>query len=144
MKGTYKVLEKVAISDAAFEAQGDTLSNLFGACAHALMDTLVDTNTVGNSYKHEIKLQNKDIEKLLYDFLEELIYLKDKEAVVFSACDVDVQEEKGMYTLDAVLNGEKINLKKHKLGQDVKAITLHMFKVEKKGKGYLATFVLDI
>jgi SHS2 domain-containing protein len=144
MAGRYKVLEKVAISDAAFEARGDTLSDLFGACAYALMDTLVKTTTVGNSYKHTIQLQNKDIEKLLYDLLEELIYLKDKDAVVFSACDVIVKEDKNIYNLDATLKGEKINLKKHKLGQDVKAITMHMFKVEKKGKGYLATFVLDI
>lgn len=144
MAGSYKVLEKIAIADFAFEAKADTLNEIFQVCARAMMDTLVNVKTVGDSYSHEITLENKDIEKLLYDFLEELIYLKDVYAVVFSSCNVRIIENKGKYTLNSLIKGEKINQKKHALGMDVKAVTLHMFSVKKEGKGYKATVVLDI
>ncbi len=144
MAGSYKILEEVAIADFAFEAKADTLSDIFQVCASALMDTLVNVETVGNSYYHTIELENKDIEKLLYDFLEEIVYLKDKDAVVFSECDVEINEAKGKHFLIAFLKGEKINQKKQKLGMDVKAVTMHMFSLKKEGNGYKATVVLDI
>ena len=46
--------------------------------------------------------------------------------------------------LRAQLLGENIDPKKHKLKLDVKAVTLHMFRLQKKKNGWEAKFVLDI
>jgi len=141
MVGTYKLLEDVAISDAAFEAEGKNLNELFYACASALFDTLADVETVGESYVKEVILENKDIERLLFEFLEEIIYLKDVDSVVFKECVVNIDDS---YKLKAILKGEKINQKRHGLRSDVKAVTMHMFKLEKTSQGYMARIVLDI
>jgi len=138
---SYKFLEDIAIADAAFEAEGKTLSELFKSCALATFEVMVDTKKVKHKIKKKIELENKDLQDLLYDFLEELIYLKDKEALVFGKFNVKVKEG---YKLEAEVIGDKIDYKKQQLRSDVKAVTMHKFKVEKvKGK-YKAMVILDI
>ena len=48
------------------------------------------------------------------------------------------------YSLNAQLFGEKIDREKHELKNDIKAITLHMFKIEKTKKGYKSLVVVDV
>ena len=136
----FKFLEKVAIADIAFEAYGKNLNELFENCAMAVAETMVDVKTVEPKIKKEIKLENEKIDQLLFDFIGELIYLKDKDAFVFNKFDVDLKKNK----LKAICYGDKINMKKQTLRNDVKAITYHMYKVEKVKEGYKATIVLDV
>lgn len=49
-----------------------------------------------------------------------------------------------VYTLKGELYGEVLDPNKHKLHVDIKAITLHRFKVVQGEKGWEATVVLDI
>lgn len=136
----FKFLEKVAIADVAFEAYGKSLNELFTNVALAVEETMVDTKTIKPKINKEIELENERVEQLLFDFVQELIYLKDAEVLLFSKFEVDVKDGK----LRAVCYGEKINMKKQKLRNDVKAITYHMYKVEKLKAGYKATVVLDV
>lgn len=136
----FKFLEKVAIADVAFEAYGKNLNELFENCAMAVAETMADTKTVESKIKKEIKLENEKIDQLLFDFVQELIYLKDAEVLLFSKFDVDVKNGK----LKAICYGDKIDIKKQKLRNDVKAITYHMYKVEKLKDKYKVTIVLDV
>ena len=80
----FKFLEKVAIADIAFEAYGKNLNELFTNVAMAVAETMAEVKTVEPKFKKEIKLENEKIDGLLFDFVGELIYLKDKDAFVFS------------------------------------------------------------
>ena len=136
----FKFLEKVAIADIAFEAFGKNLKELFTNVAMAVAETMAEVKTVEPKIKKEIKLENEKVDGLLFDFVGELIYLKDKDAFVFNKFEIDIKEGK----LKAVCYGDKINMKKQTLRNDVKAITYHMYKVEKVKEGYKATIVLDV
>ena len=46
--------------------------------------------------------------------------------------------------MSAELTGEEINREKHELRNDIKAITLHMFKIEKTKDRYKALVVVDV
>ena len=46
--------------------------------------------------------------------------------------------------LSGEIYGEKINYNKHELCADVKAITLHKYKVEEINNEWKASFILDI
>ena len=50
------------------------------------------------------------------------------------------------HALDCVMLGEEIDRERHALRNDVKAVTMHMFGVKKKGRRgwWEATVVLDI
>lgn len=138
---SYKFLDDIAIADAAFEAEGKDLNELFRECAVATFEVMVDTKKVESKIKKVIKLENEDLEKLLYEFLEELIFLKDRDALVFGEFNIKIEEG---YKLEAEISGDKIDYKKQKLRSDVKAVTLHKFKVEKVGNKYKAFVILDI
>jgi SHS2 domain-containing protein len=88
-------------------------------------------------------LENSEIDGLLFDWLAEIIYLKDSEAMVFSKFEIKIKKDKD-YCLDAEIYGEEINQSRHELRCDVKAITFHLFEVYEKNRKWIARFILDI
>ena len=88
--------------------------------------------------------ENKNLDYLLFDFLEDLLVYKDSEQLLFSKFEVDVQEKDGVYSLSCNAYGEKLNPKKHEQKVDVKAITMHLFEVKKEGKLWKAQVLIDI
>ena len=141
---THKFIEDFATADIAFEASGKNLSELFISSAEALFEILANVKKVNKTIAREIGLKNKVIENLLYDFLSEILYIKDLDFMIFSNCNLKIKESKSGYELDAVVYGEKINPKKHELHSDAKAITLHQFSIDKTKNGYKAFVIVDI
>lgn len=143
----YKYLEDVSIADVAFEASGKTLGDMFESAGLAVTNTMVkDLKSVKPKIRKTIKLEAADIEKLLFNFLQEFVYWKDKDLLLFSKIKVKITEPKKAgqpYALAASLAGDKINNKKHEMLVDVKAVTWHLFSV-KKGKTWTCRVVLDI
>lgn len=142
MKG-YTFLPDIATADVAFEAYGKTLADLFTQCALATEDVMVDLRTVNKEIEKMITLENTYVDKLLFEFLEELIYLKDAEQVLFNEFSINI-EKKEKYKLQAICKGEKIHSETQDLRTDVKAVTLHLFKLEQLKTGFKAMIVLDI
>ena len=140
----YKVLEDVAIADIAFESQGKNLNKLFENSAFAIFEESADLEKVEVKEKYTVKLSATNIEDLLYDFLSEILFLKDTHSFLFKKSKVKIEKKVGNYDLKAELSGEPIDRKKHELRNDIKAITLHMFKVQKTKDGYKAVFVVDV
>lgn len=139
----YKFLEDVAIADIAYEAYGKNLNELFENAAFAIFELSADIKTINAKKKIEIRLENEKIDNLLYDFLSEILFLKDSKYVVFKRAKVSIKENK-KYELKAVLEGDTINPEKQQLENDIKAITMHMFELKKEKKGYKAVVVVDI
>ena len=142
----YKFLEDVAIADIAYEAYGKNLNELFENAALAIFELSANLKTVEAKKKLEIKLENEKIENLLYDFLSEILFLKDSKYMVFRNVKVKINEDKKKndFKLISALEGDKINSKKQKLENDIKAITMHMFELNKVKNGYQARIVVDI
>ncbi|MBS3051053.1 MAG: archease [Candidatus Aenigmarchaeota archaeon] len=142
---TYKYLEDVSIADVAFEATGRTLEEMFESAGLAVTNTMVkNLKSVKPKIRKTIKAKGKDVEKLLFNFLQEFVYWKDKDLLLFSKIKVTVREPKtGGYSLVAVLSGDKINVERHEMLVDVKAVTWHLFSV-KKEKKWTCRVVLDI
>jgi SHS2 domain-containing protein len=139
----FRFLEDVAIADAAFEAQGKTLEELFATCALATFEVMAQTKRVEPKEKIKIELEHDKIDALLFDWLAELIYLKDAKEMFFGKFDLKINK-KNKYILKGQVFGEKIDYKKHKVKVDVKAVTLHLFEVKKLKKNWKARIVLDI
>ncbi|NQU98141.1 archease [Candidatus Woesearchaeota archaeon] len=134
----FEYLEDVATADIAFRAEGNSLNELFENAAFALAETMADTSTLKDSIIRTIEVEEEDQEHLLFSFLSEMVYLRDVELLFFSKFEVNVEGNK----LSAKLYGEKLN-DNISLRNDVKAVTMHMLKIQKKDK-YYATVVLDI
>jgi len=139
----YKILEDIAIADIAIEAYGKDYNELFENNALAIFEESANIKTIKEKEKKTIKLSAENIEDLLFDFLSEILFLKDAYSIIFKKSTIKIKKNK-KYSLNAQLIGEKIDRDKHELRNDIKAITLHMFKVEKTKKGYKSLVVVDV
>ncbi|MBI2101009.1 archease [Candidatus Woesearchaeota archaeon] len=142
-KKRYKFLEDVAIADIAYEAYGKDLNELFENAALAVFELSADLKTVDAKEKIEFGLENEKIDNLLYDFLSEILFLKDSKYMVFNKVKVEIKQNK-KYNLKAIVEGDNINPQKQRLENDIKAVTMHMFEVKKEKNMWKAVVVVDI
>jgi SHS2 domain-containing protein len=55
-----------------------------------------------------------------------------------------IEERDGAYSLSATTVGEPLDARRHQQRADVKAVTLHDFRVEKTESGWKVRVLLDI
>lgn len=140
----YKFLEDVAIADVAFIATGKNIEEMFESAGLAVTNTMVkDLKSVKSNVTKTIKVSGDDIPMLLFNFLQEIIFLKDAKLLLFSKFDIKISKGKKM-KLTVKASGEKLNMKKHELLVDVKAVSMHNYKVEKTKSGWSASVILDV
>jgi len=139
----YKYLEHTA--DAKFQAFGKTLEEAFKNSALAMLNLMCDTAKVKSKTDKEIKVKGKDKESLLYNFLEELLFLLDsKRFVTGSIKSLKITGKSGEYWLNAGLSGD--NASKYSFFGQVKAITYNnmLVKENKKAKRFIIQAVVDL
>jgi SHS2 domain-containing protein len=141
----FHYVEEIGIADIAFEATGRDLPELFAAAADATMNVMIDNlDAIEPRETREIELSNDKIDMLLFDFLQELIYFKDAERLLLRVRDAQIGEKDAKYFLKTKAAGERLDAARHQQRADVKAVTLHDFRVEKIDGGWKATAILDI
>jgi len=142
---SYKYLEEIGTADIAFEAMGRDLPELFRSAADATMNVMIDNlDAIESRETRHIELSNDKIDMLLFDFLQELIFLKDAERLLLRVRDVELAEKDQEFFLRAEAAGEVLDATRHQQRADVKAVTLHGFSVEKYDSGWRAKVLLDI
>jgi protein archease len=141
----YTYLEDVGTADIAFEATGRDLPELFAAAADATINVMIDNiDAIEPREARQIELSNDNVEMLLFDFLQELIYFKDARRLLLRAREAHIDQKDGAYFLKAKVAGEQLDDTRHLQRADVKAVTLHGFSVEKQDSGWKAKVLLDI
>ena len=73
---SYKILEDEATADVAFEATGKTLDELFESLFLVTNSIMADLNKIRHKTKREFSLKEKTLEKLVFNFIDEIIFLK--------------------------------------------------------------------
>ncbi|HLE06534.1 MAG TPA: archease [Candidatus Nanoarchaeia archaeon] len=114
-------------ADVMFKAYGKDLGECFSNAGIAFFEVITDTNSVKPLISKSFSINSEDAKSLLYDFLEELLYLHETEHMVFSKFKVSIKDN----SLSAVVYGEKIN-KSHELRSMVKAVTYSNMVIDKK------------
>jgi len=140
--GKYRFLEDVAIADSAFEAEAESLEDLFRTCATATFEVMADTSTIEPKSKEDVELAGDNPDELLFDWLAELIYLKDSKSMLFGKFEIIIEQADG-FKLTAAAWGERADQKKHKVRVDVKAVTYHLLEVKQVDSKWMAKVVLD-
>ena len=133
----YKFLEHTA--DVKFQAFGKTLEEAFTNSALATAETMTKKTKIAEKTKWKIDASGKDLPSLLYNFLEELLFLLDVEDFLLSrVLKMNIKGEE----LVAEVTGDKAS--NYKITNDVKAITYNeMFVRERAGK-WTCQVVLDV
>ena len=131
-------------ADAKFKAYGKTIEEAFVNAARAMYTIILDQNSLKSAEVKEIHVEGHDEKALLYNFLEELIFLLD--ADFFAVKDVKkikISKIDREYVLEAEFHGQAltddIETEKH-----VKAITYNEMEITKTKTGVTVQVVLDL
>ena len=137
MNMKYQFLEHTA--DIKFQAFGKTIEKVFENSAIAMFKAMT-SERIRAKNKKKIKVKGRDKESLLYNFLEELLFLLDTKNFFLSRIKVKIDTEK--IELKAEIFGDDV--KKYKPHIDIKAVTYNeMFVKKEKGK-WVCQVVLDV
>ena len=142
VKQKFKLIEDTTSADFVFEAYGVSINELFANCALACFFAMTDPATVDPVKSFKLEVEGQRIEDLLYNFIAELIFIKDAEKVFLSQFNVDISTDNTI--LKAVVRGEPIDYNKHMIKTDVKAVTYHDLRVWTDKEGYSASMILDL
>ncbi|XP_045597036.2 protein archease-like [Procambarus clarkii] len=138
----YEYLDHPA--DVQIHAWGESLGEAFEQSAVAMFGYMTEIDTVEITDRQEIEASGHDIESLLYQFLDECLYIFSAEPF-FIARKVVVKEfNKEDFSLKAVLYGEEFSLEKHPQGTEVKAITYASMQVYDTGNQHELFVIIDI
>lgn len=141
--GRYTFLDDIALADCAVDIEGETLDDLFETAAAALARLMVDPATVELTEEREVVLEASELDMLLYDWLSEMIFLKDRDSRVFPRAHVRITGT-GPYRLSARVEGGVIDPSRTTLGADPKAVTFHQFSLRPVNGAWRARVVIDI
>src|SRR3989344_3675820 len=138
---SFKYLSHTA--DIKFRAYGKSLEEAFLNSAEAVKQAMTKDDVVGK-IKKGLGVMGDDIESLLYNFLEEIIFLLDAENFMISKVEnLIINKDKAGYSLKCDFLGDKSG--GYEFDEHIKAITYHDMKVEKKKEGsYEIEVVLDV
>jgi len=132
----FKFLEHTA--DIKFQAFGKDVKEVFENSALALKNIIFD-GKVEKKKKIKIKIRGKDFESLLYNFLEEFLFLFDSRNFLVS----EIQNLKiKKFQIDAEVLGD--DAKNYKIKQHVKAVTYNEMFVKQQKNKWIAQVVLDV
>jgi SHS2 domain-containing protein len=126
----FKFLEHTA--DVKFQAFGKNAEEVFENSALALKE-------VKEEKKETINAKGKDWESMLYNFLEEILYLLDAEDFLISKIK-EIKIDK--FKLKAVVLGD--DAKRYKFTNNVKAITYNEMFVKREKSKWTAQVVVDV
>jgi SHS2 domain-containing protein len=141
--GRYRFLEDVAVADCAIDLEGRDANDLFETAAVALADVMVDPATVPLRVARTVELEATALDLLLFDWLSELIYRKDRDREVFPSARVEVSGDAG-HRLRAKLRGDVLDPDRMALRADPKAVTFHQFALTPADGAWRARVVIDI
>ena len=136
----FEILEHTA--DIKFRAYGQTPEQMLENAATALFGSMTDLSKVQVKKTWKTELKSPDLEQLTYSWLSEIVFLFETESAVFSTFKVKL-DQKEDWTLEAEIGGERLDLKRHAFDNEVKAVTLHEFRV-KKNEVWCVQAVLDV
>jgi SHS2 domain-containing protein len=172
-RGRFEYLDDLTSADVAFRAEGDSLEALFTAAWEATLRVMIwlpgenerpdvsgrtkeggapalrrSESEPGTGLRHRVRrrfrLGAPNPELLLHDLLEELLYRKDAEGLLLELGSCRIEQDGGLWRLQAAAAGEAADPARHRLGIDVKAVTWHRFSLTQEQGRWQATVVLDV
>jgi SHS2 domain-containing protein len=133
----YRFLKHTA--DIKFQAFGKTEEEMFENASLALKEIMLKKIKIKNHIKKKFEVDGKDKESLLYNFLEEFLFLLDSEDFLLNKIDkIKIKDNK----INAEISGD--NAENYRFKNDVKAITYNEMFVKKEKGRFICQVVVDV
>jgi SHS2 domain-containing protein len=135
----FEVLDHTA--DIGLIVYGEDLKSLFENAGKAFFHLITDLKKVRLRTEKRIEIRKESLERLMVDWLTELLYLHEVENLLFKEFKVESVGEEG---LRARVKGEAFQEGVHMIKTGVKAVTYHQIEVRKRKEGWRAQIIFDL
>jgi len=139
MKKKYEFINHTA--DVGIKVWGESLESLFENAAYSMFDILTELDKVKVKESLGVEIEGKRTDELLADWLRNLLYKFNGEGYLLREFNIEEINKKG---LKAKVRGEKLDLSRHTLKTEIKAVTYHGLEVKKTGQGWEAQVIFDV
>jgi SHS2 domain-containing protein len=128
-------------ADIGIVVYGADIKQVFTNAALGLFSLMADLKNIQEDVRREVQLSAEDVEVLLVEWLNELIYIAEVEHIIFKRFEIN---DLSKTNLKATCFGEKIKPKQHKLKREIKAATYHMLRLNKEDGSYKVQIIFDV
>lgn len=128
-------------ADLGFVVYGEDLKRLFENAGEAFFSVITDLEKVKRIIERKIEIKGESLERLMVDWLNELLYLHEVENLLFSQFEVESVGQEG---LKARVKGEPLEEERHPIKTGVKAVTYHQIHVAQEEGVWRAQVILDL
>jgi SHS2 domain-containing protein len=135
----FEILDHTA--DIGITVYGENLNSLFENAAEGFFHLITDLRKVRLRTERKIEIGGESLERLMVDWLSELLYLHDVENLLFKRFHVESLGEEG---LKARAKGEFFQEGVHVIKTGVKAVTYHQIEVRQEEGGWRARIIFDL
>ena len=136
----YKILDHA--TDAFIEVTASSLIEAFEIAGYSVIDTILDNSKIEKKKERNIVVNGKDLNYLLYNWLEEIIYLIITEGFAIKKLKITLEKNEE-YTISSRIFGENIDIKKHGFKVEIKSRTFHEMEI-KQEKQVTMKFLMDL
>ena len=119
-------------SDIGLYSYGDTLEEEFSNAAYGIFSVMTDLRKVREIELRRFSVESMDNEALLFDWLNQLLYLLDVEHLLFKRFEVMIDK----FFLFATCYGEYFNPERHKIIIGVNQSHIIFLKLNKRYSGH--------
>ncbi len=135
----FEILDHTA--DIGIIVHGENLKALFENAGEAFFHLITDLRKVKRRIERQVNIGGESLDRLMVDWLSELLYLHDAENLLFRGFEVDSVGEDG---LKAIAKGELFQEGVHVIKTQVKAVTYHQIEVRQENGLWRAQVILDL
>lgn len=129
------------VADMGLCGYGATVDEAFAQAARALTAIICELSRIETTTPVEIRCEAPDIESLLVDWLNALVYEMAVRRMVFGRFDVRIDGS----ALQATAWGERVERERHRPAVEVKGATYTELKVHRNENGvWMAQCVVDV
>ena len=135
----FEILDHTA--DIGIVVHGENLKALFENAGEAFFRLITDLKKVRGRMERRVNVKGESLDRLMVDWLSELLYLHDVENLLFRKFKVESVGEGG---LKAIAKGEPFHEGVHVIKTEVKAVTYHQIEVRQEKGRWRARAILDL
>ena len=128
-------------ADVGIRVRAADLPELFADAGRALFGLIVENlDDVRDVEEIDVRVAGAVGDDLLFDWLSELLQVFEMTGLVLCRFEVEMAGEE----ITARAWGEQLNVERHRLGHEVKAVTYHLLKLEQTADGWVGEAVVDL
>lgn len=128
-------------ADLLVEATGKTLGEAFAYLAYGMFNVITPIEGIKEKQEFTLEAKGEDLESLLFNLMDEFLYINDVEFLVPRKIHIQVDLEN--FKAVALCKGEVFSQETHEVGIAVKAVTYHMMEIKETDDGWYVRMVFD-